>query len=235
MARKKATRGNCLYCGKEYTRGGMSRHLASCSERKAALAQAAKGHGRSGQIYHLQVQDAWGGDFWLQLEMPGWEKLENLDAYLRAIWLECCGHLSGFTIGEVFYTQVFEDGMGWREERSMDVPVAELFTPGTSIPYEYDFGTTSELMIKVVREREGQWQGKPIKLMARNKLMAIACGNCGQTAEFLCAECMWDQEWWMFCENCLSEHEHGEEMALPIVNSPRMGMCGYTGPAEPPY
>jgi hypothetical protein len=22
---------------------------------------------------------------------------------------------------------------------------------------------------------------------------------------------------------------------LPVVNSPRLGMCGYTGPAEPPY
>jgi hypothetical protein len=22
---------------------------------------------------------------------------------------------------------------------------------------------------------------------------------------------------------------------IPLVNSPRLGMCGYTGPAEPPY
>jgi hypothetical protein len=27
------------------------------------------------------------------------------------------------------------------------------------------------------------------------------------------------------------EHECGEEALLPVVNSPRMGMCGYTGAA----
>jgi len=235
MARKKATRGNCIYCGKEYTRGGMSRHLAACSERQTALDQAPNGRARSGTIYHLQVQDAWGGDFWLHLEMPGWQKLQQLDSYLRAIWLECCGHLSGFTISNVFYTQLLDGGMGWREERDMNVAVGRLFAPGMEIPYEYDFGTTSELTIKVVREREGKWQGNPIKLMARNKLMDLECANCGKPAEFICNDCMWDQEEWLYCEACLDEHEHGDEMAMPIVNSPRMGMCGYVGPAEPPY
>jgi hypothetical protein len=213
----------------------MSRHLATCSEWQLALTQATKGKAHSVTVYHLQVQDAWSGDFWLQLEMLGWEKLEKLDDYLRAIWLECCGHLSGFTIGEVFYTQMFEDGMGWREERSMDVPVGDIFSPGMTIPYEYDFGTTSELTIQVVRERKGKWEGHPIKLMARNKLMDLACGNCGKPAEFLCTDCMWGEDDPLYCENCLSQHEHGDEMALPVVNSPRMGMCAYSGPAEPPY
>jgi len=49
-------------------------------------------------LYHLQVQDDWGGDFWLHLEMPGKATLEDLDYYLRAIWLECCGHLSQFSL-----------------------------------------------------------------------------------------------------------------------------------------
>lgn len=33
------TKGLCKYCGKEYTRGGMLRHLAACRERKAVLDQ----------------------------------------------------------------------------------------------------------------------------------------------------------------------------------------------------
>lgn len=33
------TKGLCKYCGKEYTRGGMLRHLAACKERKAVLDQ----------------------------------------------------------------------------------------------------------------------------------------------------------------------------------------------------
>ena len=38
----------------------------------------------------------------------------------------------------------------------------------------------------------------------------------------------------MFCQEHADEHEH-DDMLMPIVNSPRTGMCGYTGPAEPPY
>ena len=33
----------------------------------------------------LQVLDAYGGDFWLHLEMKGNATLEDLDDYLRAI------------------------------------------------------------------------------------------------------------------------------------------------------
>ena len=234
MARKKQTRGDCVYCGKDFTRGGMVRHLRACEARTAAQ-KAGGGRSWTGPIYHLVVQNTHGGDFWLQLEMAGKSTLADLDGYLRAIWLECCGHLSGFTIGDVFYTQVFDDGMNWREERDMDVRVDRLFAPGMDIPYQYDFGTTTELTIRVMEARRGKWQGKPIALMARNKLMALPCANCGQPAEWICTECMWDYEDSFYCENCLSDHEHDEEMALPAVNSPRMGQCGYSGPAERPY
>ena len=32
------SKGICKYCGKEYTRGGMLRHLAACKTKKAVLA-----------------------------------------------------------------------------------------------------------------------------------------------------------------------------------------------------
>lgn len=147
MPRKKQTRGACTYCGKEMTKGGLSRHLKTCPERQKVIEIANQKRGRNQSIYHLQVQDAWGGDYWLHLEMHGNATLQDLDGYLRAIWLECCGHLSSFEIGLITYTQLFDDGFGgWREEKDMDVRVDKLFTPGMSIPYQYDFGTTSELI-----------------------------------------------------------------------------------------
>ena len=40
----------------------------------------------------------------------------------------------------------------------------------------------------------------------------------------------------LLCKKCAEKHEHGkgeepvdEGTFLPVVNSPRMGMCGYTG------
>lgn len=236
MARQQ-TRGDCLYCGREMARGSMAAHLKSCAKRLEAQAAAEKTRRRKQPLYHLQVQDAWEGAFWLHLEMRGEATLEDLDHYLREIWLECCGHLSAFEIGDVRYTQLFDDGMAIGEERAMDVKVRELFTPGMEIPYEYDFGTTSELVIKVVAEREGRpTTSHPIALMARNKFTPPPCDICGRPATQLCAECWWrrDARERNFCDEHAEEHEH-PDMLMPYVNSPRVGMCGYVGPAKPPY
>ena len=246
MARRSQSRGKCAYCGKEYAKSGMTRHLKTCSARQEAIAKANRKRGRDSTIYHLQILDntppytrfhaEWTPQFWLHLEMKGSATLQDLDQYLRDIWMECCGHLSGFEIGPVFYTQMFDDGMGWQEEHSMNVRVDKLFSPGLAIPYQYDFGTTSAVIIKIVDERKGKpITSHPIELMARNNQPEVFCHVCGKPAKWICTECAWeDKETYLFCEEHAEEHEHAE-MELPIVNSPRVGLCGYTGPAEPPY
>jgi len=237
------SRGNCVFCGREFAKGGLSRHLPTCAKRLEAQTEADHSKRRRQALYHLQVQDAWKGDFWLHLEMRGEATLQELDDYLRAIWLECCGHLSAFEIGEIRYTQVFEDGMSLGEEQPLTVRVREVFVPGMEIPYEYDFGSTTELVVKVVSERQGRpTTSHPIVLMARNKLEPMRCLVCGQPAAWLCLQCMYDREdeACQFCEEHIYEHMDEESHndyggPMPIVNSPRTGMCGYSGPAEPPY
>ena len=71
------------------TKGGLSRHLSSCSQRQEATRTANQEPGKEQVIYHLLVRDAWLSDFWLHLEMNGSATLADLDHYLRAIWLEC--------------------------------------------------------------------------------------------------------------------------------------------------
>lgn len=39
----------------------------------------------------------------------------------------------------------------------------------------------------------------------------------------------------MLCQQHAETHPHDDGDPLSIVNWPRMGMCGYDGPAEPPY
>lgn len=73
--------------------------------------------------------------------------------------------------------------------------------------------------------------------MARNNQPIVDCMECGKPATYLCMECMIEEdEAGTLCDQHAEDHPHedyGEPM--PIVNSPRVGMCGYTGPAEPPY
>jgi hypothetical protein len=51
---------------------------------------------------------------------------------------------------------------------------------------------------------------------------------CGQEATQVCTQCIYEDEGWL-CDACVSEHKCGDEMCLPVVNTPRVGMGGYTG------
>lgn len=97
MARTKQSKGSCLYCGHETTKGAMSRHLSACPRRREAIDTASQTRRPVETLFHLRVQDSWGGKFWLDLEVCGSSTLASIDGYLRAIWLECCGHLSQFS------------------------------------------------------------------------------------------------------------------------------------------
>ncbi|MBV9772943.1 MAG: hypothetical protein JO040_03295 [Gemmatimonadetes bacterium] len=227
MAENKRTRGACAYCGREFARAGMTRHLASCPEREKVVEAANGQPGETGPLIHLQVQDAWGGDYWLHLEMAGSATLKQLDKYLRAIWLECCGHLSQFSVG------------GWRgEEIGMTRKAAQVFRLGVELTHIYDFGTESVTLVRAMDTRTGRPTTRhPIALMARNLAPGYECQECGGPATRLCLECAYEDERpGTLCGEHARGHPHedyGEPM--PLVNSPRVGLCGYEGPAEPPY
>ena len=227
MARRTQSRGKCTWCGRGMTRGGLTRHLPACPQRKEAVSEADQAVGERQELYHLRVQDAWQRDFWLHLEMEGSATLEDLDQYLRAIWLECCGHLSRFSFG------------GWAgEDIAMGTRIDRVFAPGVELTHIYDFGTSSETMITAVGVREGRaLTAHPIMLMARNNQPEAYCMECEQPASWLCLECLYEYERaGTLCDDHVEAHPHddyGEPM--PLVNSPRVGMCGYCGPADPPY
>ncbi len=227
MARKKQSRGNCAYCGVNLSKSGITKHLSSCDNRIEAIETANPKSVRQGTFYHLQVQDCWNPGFWLHLEMDGNASLKKLDDYLRAIWLECCGHLSEFSIGKWTGNNI-----------AMSRKAGAVFRIGMEIDYVYDFGTSSELSIKVVNAREGKSTTRyPIALMARNDPPEALCVECGKPASWLCIECLYEHEQeGVLCGKHAKNHPHenyGDPM--PLLNSPRVGMCGYDGPADPPY
>ena len=227
MPRGKPSRGKCAYCGAEIAKSGVPRHLTACAKRQTIMDRVEREKTKSETLYHLRIQDAWRGEFWLDLETRGYSTLMDLDAYLRCIWLECCGHLSRFSVG------------GWRgEDISMRRRADDVFKRCIELTHIYDFGTSSETLIKVVGKREGKpATTRPIALMARNLMPEAKCIECEQPAAWLCMECLIEEDvWGTLCNEHAQSHPHdvyGEPIRL--VNSPRLGMCGYDGPAEPPY
>lgn len=153
--------------------------------------------------------------FWLDVAVKPEATLKDLDTLLRRVWLECCGHMSEFYSGA-------------RQKVSMSSKVgAVLGAAGTRIGYVYDFGSSTELVVRhggVVNAAPG----KRVRVVARNEPPAWPCDECGEAATKMCAQCAYEGRGFC-CPAHSKSHDCGEEMLLPVVNSPRMGVCGYTG------
>lgn len=121
------TRGKCYICGKKFGKAGMIKHL------KTHL----KNDGDT-RLSHILV-DAFRPEYWLHIEIPADAMLEDLDQFLRDIWLECCEYLSAFEIDGVEYHSMPED------EKDMYYKLSGIPSVGTEFYYVYDFGTSTEL------------------------------------------------------------------------------------------
>lgn len=208
-----APKSDCKICGSAFARKGMTRHIKSCLS-KAIQPDSSKNAPKS--IY-LHISDAYNPDYFLHLLVLGRTELAELDAYLRKIWLECCGHLSAFSYER------------WGEEIDMRTKAAHIFRPGLSFFYQYDFGSTTELEIRCIEVYSGTLgkKSRRIKLLARNAQPIIPCSECGEhPAVQICTECQDEEGGWL-CEKCAQTHECEEDLFLPVVNSPRTGVCAY--------
>jgi hypothetical protein len=208
----------------------MSRHLGACLAKTAA----ARG-GERERLFHVAVRGACAPTYWMHLEIPARATLADLDGFLRRTWLECCDHLSAF---EIDRTQHLPGEASEFDDESMDVTLGEVLRPGTEFTHTYDFGSSTHLALRVVSEYEGAPPGRkeaPVRVLARNDPPEIRCGKCGRPAVLVCPECMCGGgEGWL-CKACAKRHEdecEGGERMLPVVNSPRVGVCGYCGPED---
>jgi hypothetical protein len=280
------SKGTCSLCKGTFNKSGMTRHLQMCQQRNAATTPAGKRKPQPTKHFHLVVEGRYLPMYWMHLNVPADLTLADFDAFLRDIWLECCGHLSAFEIEGVHYnaSSPYELGIPYLtdtpdepsngnpaqlpaqlnnqslgevfaevedkdlealiealggfhlpplfqkiRERDMNVTLGEVLKPSMKFYHEYDFGSTTHLTIKVVAEREGLVNKKdPFQILAQNDPPEILCSVCGQPAAYVCSVCSWEAEGWL-CKKCARKHECGEEMLLPVVNSPRVGVCGYGG------
>jgi len=128
------------------------------------------------------------------------------------------------------YEQLMEDGSG---EVPMSRKAKDALNKGLALDYEYDFGSTTELTITVMDEYPVKADQK-IVLLSRNEPLPILCAICDKApATKICQFCIYGEPAW-FCDKCAKKHakkcdDFEEENSLPVVNSPRMGVCAYEG------
>ena len=201
--------GKCVYCQKTYAKNGISRHLNTHLKKQEFVDKM--------KSLHLRVES---GPYFLNLLLDGNTSLGELDGYLRGIWLECCGHMSQFSVGR------------WGEELGFNQKVRRVFDKGEKLWYVYDFGSTTQLEIKCISvhpiaTKEG------IRLLSRNEPFNIPCDSCKKNPAVELCTVHWDGSDMYFCESCSEKHVEecvdAEYAMMPVVNSPRMGVCGYMG------
>ena len=92
-------------------------------------------------IYHIKISAY--KAYWLHIEMNAMATLAELDQFLRDIWLECCGHLSEFTINGIRYETSPSDDWLEMDSKSMNVQLRKVLKVKDKFSYEYDFGSTT--------------------------------------------------------------------------------------------
>jgi hypothetical protein len=201
--------GFCELCGTEVDKELMKTHVIECA-RKSDI------KGNEENIIQIFVEADGMPEYWLIIEGREKATLQQLDKLLRKTWLECCGHLSAF----------FDK----RIQIPKKIIFAEYFTKtGRKFNYEYDFGSTTYLNGKSFNKRVGNIGKKAVRILARNNPLELRCVECEKKAEIVCPFCI-DMELYLYCNEHAKKHKCAEEEAyLPVVNSPRMGVCGYTG------
>ncbi|MDF2648148.1 MAG: pRiA4b ORF-3-like protein [Paenibacillus sp.] len=216
--------GVCLYCDGRFGKAAIARHLNHCTSR---LEDKSSGFGPGDQSFFvLSVQGF--APYWMYVDIDADAKLIDLDSFLRNKWLECCGHLSGFSVDDNTYSVSPDKFMG---DKSMNVKIDKVLEVGMSFRHDYDYGSTTTLKLKVVSARKGIKRRGPdtkVQLMAENIAPVFQCSYCNNKAEHICCECVYEDEGYL-CDACAMDHECGEDMQLPILNSPRSGVCGYCG------
>jgi hypothetical protein len=218
--------GTCLLCGGEVMHDETLAHLASCApEHEPAT-------GPLGVIFMLRVTSPELRGYWLDVEMLQDAPLSTLDRLLRDTWLECCGHLSMFASGRAEYhshkMDLDERGLGRVPRRTMTARVKDAVDDEGVLTYEYDFGSTTELSVVVLGHRSGRLGRARARLVARNAAPVWPCGVCGKPATMICYVCRHDGPNPFACAAHARRHVCREpESFMPVVNSPRLGVCGY--------
>lgn len=210
----------CRVCGYVGTKASMTRHLVTCEKRRAA-------DGKPREVFRLRVSG--GGPFWLDIEAAADATLNDIDLFLRGIWLECCGHLSEFTIGPE--PEWLDDAFGMsprpRKGKKAALKLKDLLSVGQKFGYTYDMGSSTDLEL-TVQAQETTKGDKVVALLARNLPPVWKCSKCDAPAKWI-HSWEYDEETGMPLFYCGKHGKTTRDEQLPVVNSPRIGVCGYEG------
>ena len=99
----KKTNGTCSLCNNSFSKTKMKAHLESCKQKQAAPSDK---QALTKKAFLILAEGSFLHEYWIYFEVPANAYLKRIDEFLRDTWVECCGHLSAFTInGEMYQSE----------------------------------------------------------------------------------------------------------------------------------
>ena len=216
MSNEIKSEGKCFFCNDSISVGSIGTHLAKHLNKIGDnILEQTK------SFNHIHIYSKYDKNMFLHLLVDSKAKFELIDDFLRDIWLECCGHLSGFRFKS--------------DEIKMNKKVGDVFLVVDKIDYDYDYGTTTSLIIKGLKTYKLPYIDQNLILLSRNEPLELICSNCELLpAEKMCSACCDQFGFLLLCKKCDKKHkktceDYDDYAELNIVNSPRCGECGYIG------
>ena len=164
MPASTAIPGTCNICGETVQGNRIRRHLLRCIETQTGLKSSQdprrKDRRRTAlKTAHISIRSR-EHPHWLELGIRCDATLHELDRFRRALWLECCGHLSHFKIHGVIYSVMVpmpgerrrfdpmdEEEAAWQH---LGKSVNAAIPPLSKFEHEFDYGTPTELELEHV-------------------------------------------------------------------------------------
>lgn len=212
--KKMKTNGTCAYCNKEIPKNSRSikTHISKCDGKNKTK------KGKSSRHMILLIEGKYSHEYWLVVKAKPDTSLKEIDWFIKNIWVECCDHLSSFVEGD-------------NDDIEMEKKIGQVFEKGFKVDHVYDFGSSTELSLSLIDEIEDEDE-KDIKIIFRNKDIDFKCSCCDNKAVMICPFCIYNGSG-LLCQSCIRNHEcvkeEGDDLLLPLVNSPRVGECAYEG------
>jgi hypothetical protein len=173
----------------------------------------------------LKIQYKFNSDFWMVIFIKNSVTLWELEDFLLDIWLRCCEHESDFIIKN--------------RAIEFDLTISNLSEKYSEFEYIYDYGNTSYLHLSFIKtDKEYLSEKSDIKILFRNKPIVHKCSECDKPAVCFCWQCNAECSPSLFCEIHRDNHEiqrkddDEEHSTFELSNTPRGGMCCYTGPEK---
>lgn len=260
------SQGQCHVCGGEIRADDAAAHVQACFmgqvRSRYRVRDMDESYARSQPIMlWVRSQEL---RHWMMLVVQPTTSLRQLDQFLRNQWLECCGHMSHFEIGDVQYSAcvpgpgdppMFDAALAEPNEQHMVHTVEETIASSQRFHHEFDYGDTTCLNLEHVGVIPVPYQYLPefintseasegysddfITIIARN-LHPERCFVCDEVAS------------WRYYENpyVFLPPEHGGPIVAPpyfcdqcapegiamviLQNSPRAGVGCYDNTHDEP-